>query len=380
MCVCVTNCLHALAGLYVSVCWCEYVGVYVCVCMCVYMRVRYGYCSTVHKKSALINIYLIYTFSWRYTVAQLTWLLHMCDMTQSYVWHDSFICVTWLLHMCDMTQSYVWHGSFIRVTWLIHTWDMTHSYVWHDSFICVTWLLYMCDELYTVLLDWSEVGLGFTKLLLIQTDLCVLCVFDGCATVSGFPPLFPQRMFVGKGFKPLSTRPVFSWWVLQHCIGFARLVAGRLRVYQAPFNQIDVCTVWMCVLSWCVYSLDVCTVWKTRVASFFWRSMCTCVSLCHVCHVCRVCHVCCVGLSRLSLSISRAFLDGYCSTVQGLLDWFEVDLGFTVTWVSSRVVQVLHKFANLLFVNVWKFAKVQICKFVDKFANLWSSCMSFLRV
>ena len=22
-------------------------------------------------------------------------------------------------------------------------------------------------------------------------------------------------------------------------------------------------------------------------------------------------------------------LDGYCSTVQGLLDWFEVDLGFT---------------------------------------------------
>ena len=25
----------------------------------------------------------------------------------------------------------------------------------------------------------------------------------------------------------------------------------------------------------------------------------------------------------------RTFLDGYCSTVQGLLDWFEVDLGFT---------------------------------------------------
>ena len=23
------------------------------------------------------------------------------------------------------------------------------------------------------------------------------------------------------------------------------------------------------------------------------------------------------------------FLDGYCSTVQGLLDWFEADLGFT---------------------------------------------------
>ena len=28
-------------------------------------------------------------------------------------------------------------------------------------------------------------------------------------------------------------------------------------------------------------------------------------------------------------SKSRIFLDGYCSTAQGLLDWFEIDLGFT---------------------------------------------------
>ena len=27
--------------------------------------------------------------------------------------------------------------------------------------------------------------------------------------------------------------------------------------------------------------------------------------------------------------IIHTFLDGYCSTVQGLLDWFEVDFGFT---------------------------------------------------
>jgi len=31
----------------------------------------------------------------------------------------------------------------------------------------------------------------------------------------------------------------------------------------------------------------------------------------------------------VGLGIIRTFLDGYCSTVQGLLDWFEVDLGFT---------------------------------------------------
>ena len=34
----------------------------------------------------------------------------------------------------------------------------------------------------------------------------------------------------------------------------------------------------------------------------------------------------CLSLSR---NIPLSFLDGYCSTVQGLLDWFEVDLGFT---------------------------------------------------
>jgi len=31
---------------------------------------------------------------------------------------------------------------------------------------------------------------------------------------------------------------------------------------------------------------------------------------------------------RISLNVPRAVLDGYCSIVQGLLDWFEVDLGF----------------------------------------------------
>jgi len=72
-------------------------------------------------------------------------LVHMCDMTHSYVRHDSFICVTWLIHMCDMTRSYMWHVSFICATWLVHTCDMSHSYVRHDSFICVTWLIHMCD-------------------------------------------------------------------------------------------------------------------------------------------------------------------------------------------------------------------------------------------
>ena len=75
-----------------------------------------------------------------------TWLIHMWDMTHSYVRHDSFICAAWLIHMCDMTHetqrtystvrhdSFIWETwLFICATWLIHICGMTHSYVRHDS-------------------------------------------------------------------------------------------------------------------------------------------------------------------------------------------------------------------------------------------------------
>jgi len=122
-----------------------------------------------------------------------TWLIDMCDMTHSYVWHDSLICVTWLIDMCerqaprcrlysstlcvcvckrDMSHSYeVTHMSdFICVTWLINmhsclTWLMhMYSRMQHDLFIYVrneplhiicfhvrcacirvTWLIHICD-------------------------------------------------------------------------------------------------------------------------------------------------------------------------------------------------------------------------------------------
>jgi len=89
----------------------------------------------------------------RVTRMCVTWLIHVHDMTHSYVWHDSFICVTWLIHMCDMTHSYVWHDLLACVAWLLHECDTTLSRVWHDSFhvwrdsfMCVTWLIHMCNK------------------------------------------------------------------------------------------------------------------------------------------------------------------------------------------------------------------------------------------
>jgi len=81
-----------------------------------------------------------------------SWLIHVCDIPYSYgqhksfifvLWHDFFLqsCTTWLiLTLCAVQISNVWHDlficvtkSFIRVPWLIHMCDMTHSFVRHAS-------------------------------------------------------------------------------------------------------------------------------------------------------------------------------------------------------------------------------------------------------
>jgi len=130
---------------------------------------------------------------WRDSFTCVTWLIHVCDVTHSYVWHDAFMshdvgcpvvailrCVTWLIHVCGMTHSCVWHDSFICVTWPIHEswcelpcvdhsevcgmiysrvchdsltcvtwhvdmWDITCACVLHDSVLCVAWLIHVCD-------------------------------------------------------------------------------------------------------------------------------------------------------------------------------------------------------------------------------------------
>ena len=54
--------------------------------------------------------------------------------------------------------------------------------------------------------------------------------------------------------------------------------------------------------------------------SYIWKGRVT--------HMNESCHAC-KSVARLDLRHNDIVLDGYCSTVQGLLDWFEVDLRFT---------------------------------------------------
>ena len=62
--------------------------------------------------------------------------------------HEIFMSNTWNRHVTHMKSSRHTCGSchhVIFATGLIHICDMTHSYVWQDSFMCVTWMIYMCS-------------------------------------------------------------------------------------------------------------------------------------------------------------------------------------------------------------------------------------------
>jgi len=73
----------------------------------------------------------------REIIIMMTWLIHMWTATHSCAGRDSFTCVTWLNHMCDLTQSY--HSSALR--------SGKHAGMWRDSCTCVPWLIHMCNDI-----------------------------------------------------------------------------------------------------------------------------------------------------------------------------------------------------------------------------------------
>jgi len=88
----------------------------------------------------------MYTYTARQSAAfwlQVTWLIHMCSMTHSYVCRDLCIRVPWRVHLwrCSSTSSAFW----LQVTRLIDMFAMTCAYVCHDVFTYayLSWLIHM---------------------------------------------------------------------------------------------------------------------------------------------------------------------------------------------------------------------------------------------
>jgi len=74
---------------------------------------------------------------WHDAFTFVTWPIHICHVTYSYMPHDSLICVTWLIHVRDMTRSYFFKCVIWQIHW--HIYDMMHSCVQHNFLTCVAW-------------------------------------------------------------------------------------------------------------------------------------------------------------------------------------------------------------------------------------------------
>jgi len=104
-----------------DLCTCVFISqtcmyIYICMCMyihiCIYIYMRHVLiveaCANsgerfIGKKNTEYPVTNGQNLNWTYTDAG----------------EASFICVAWLLHMCDMTHSYEWHDSFTWVMWRI---------------------------------------------------------------------------------------------------------------------------------------------------------------------------------------------------------------------------------------------------------------------
>jgi len=84
---------------------------------------------------------------WATPICHVSWLIHTCGMTHSYVWHDSCMSATWFRCepnlSCAVTRAYVWHDSYMSATWYKR--EQLQYAMRHDSFISITQHFYACD-------------------------------------------------------------------------------------------------------------------------------------------------------------------------------------------------------------------------------------------
>ena len=146
---------------------CTYVSLRMHVCACMYAGGNGMQRSRAHSSAStpsthaldgaqvrvhfyIIYVHIVYIYTYTHSGISGTWLIRMCDMTQSYVWHEAFTCVTTNTHCIGASAlsahalgdtqvcvyvcyTHIYIDSFLRGTWLIRTWlirtcDMTHSW------------------------------------------------------------------------------------------------------------------------------------------------------------------------------------------------------------------------------------------------------------
>jgi len=106
--------------------------------------------------------------------------LDVSNPVMSHVWHDSFICVTWLIHMCDMTQDIVTHPSMMNNHIITGSHDVSDvmDVMWVMWWMWCEWcdgcdVSDVMDVMWVMWWMWCE-----------WCDGCVTSISDGCETWS----------------------------------------------------------------------------------------------------------------------------------------------------------------------------------------------------
>jgi len=137
-----------------------------------------------------------------------TWFIQLCAMTLSHVCHIFQSCVTWLIQLCAMTHLHVCHIFQSRVTWLIQMCAMTHSHVCHIFQSCVTWLIRIParDPTTSIRYVWHD------------SDVCVMT----------------HSVHFKGVYRPLST----GWQRPKGCLKLQVIVHKRATSYRALLRKI----------------------------------------------------------------------------------------------------------------------------------------------
>jgi len=167
------------------------VGRYVCSCHSTYVHEWHGMYS-----------YGMYSYGMYSYVCFVNWIVPL-------LWAGMYVVITWhtytsdmgCIHVCVMNAfvnwivPLLWAGMYVVITRHTYTSDMGCIHVCVMNAF-VNWIVPLLKAFLggywgTVqgLLDWFEVDLGFTELLFIQIDLCVMCVFVLYSPVSLSPLL-----------------------------------------------------------------------------------------------------------------------------------------------------------------------------------------------
>jgi len=106
------------------------------------------------------------------------WVRHDSFTSGADVWHDSFIFVTGLVHMCDMTHSYVRHDLITCATWLIHIGCGSWVFANKNRFVCICICVCVCNS--------YEKGLNYTCDMTqsyVQYDSFISGAVRGCSPI-----------------------------------------------------------------------------------------------------------------------------------------------------------------------------------------------------